>query len=692
MKRLIGLLLTVAAAAAVALAQINPAQIAFVSRFSNTPPNPSVNTPYLFIDASATGVCTGGGTSFAWCAWNGSVFLPVSAASSSNGPTYTTVCSYAALTTAISGGATNFFLPPGCTIILPATNYNLPNGITIVGQGPTSLIKTPDPTTGTQYANLGIGSVVQNVGVYDSWCYEQYPQNTPKTCAFGYEQNQNLSPFAPMQSFYSGVPFEVWVGDKDSGDAPGQVAISVIQTGNGGGIYGEFYDQTGNAGNGWINSKYGGGLQAYTYTNGPNGAALEVGRGMDGVGLLVLDADPVNSIGVAHPPQPSMIITGARQHGDLLSFFNGPASAAYDGNMIEALLGYGAGSSFTGNFERYESGTGGNVVYEVDHTGAVHTASGIINTSYAPGAGLFMFSPFWIFQDPSNSFANEMTLLNGKLRVYDVFQEPTKTFSALGVVPAAGVEIYCSDCVAQPTCAGSGTGAKAVSNGTNWTCGASGGGGSGTVTSVGLVGTANEISVAGTSPITASGSFTLSIPSPFIAPGAVEGTSFQGTDTTHTAYVLMSGKTSGGQGFSVPDVAGTATLYIMPTAVSSGGVLTDGGSTSCPTLAAGAPTNCELLQWGSASGGVSNTTVTVGTGTQGANSCSSTSTVTMTGLTTSMVVLPGYSATPTTYWAASGGMVFQIWPSASDTATWQVCNQTSSSITYPAITFNVGAR
>ena len=89
---------------------------------------------------------------------------------------------------------------------------------------------------------------------------------------------------------------------------------------------------------------------------------------------------------------------------------------------------------------------------------------------------------------------------------------------------------------------------------------------------------------------------------------------------------------------------------------------------------------------------VANMTVAVSSATQGANSCSSTSNVTMTGLTTAMTVLPGYSAAPTTYWAATGGMVFQIWPSAANTATWQVCNQTSGSITYPAITFNVGAR
>lgn len=97
---------------------------------------------------------------------------------------------------------------------------------------------------------------------------------------------------------------------------------------------------------------------------------------------------------------------------------------------------------------------------------------------------------------------------------------------------------------------------------------------------------------------------------------------------------------------------------------------------------------------GKAAVGVANTTVAVSSATQGANSCSSATTVTMTGLTTSMVSLLGYSANPAalTGWGSTGGMVFQAWPSATNTLSWAVCNQTSSPITYSAITFNVGAR
>jgi len=43
-------------------------------------------------------------------------------------------------------------------------------------------------------------------------------------------------------------------------------------------------------------------------------------------------------------------------------------------------------------------------------------------------------------------------------------------FASLGSVPVAGSFVYCSDCTTAATCAGSGSGHLAVSNGTNWTC------------------------------------------------------------------------------------------------------------------------------------------------------------------------------------------------------------------------------
>jgi hypothetical protein len=77
--------------------------------------------------------------------------------------------------------------------------------------------------------------------------------------------------------------------------------------------------------------------------------------------------------------------------------------------------------------------------------------------------------------------------------------------------------------------------------------------------------------------------------------------------------------------------------------------------------------------------------------TQGANSCSSSATKTVTGLQPGMVITPGFSSDPTalTGWGSTGGMVFKAWPSANNTLSWSVCNPTGSSITYSSITFNV---
>lgn len=85
---------------------------------------------------------------------------------------------------------------------------------------------------------------------------------------------------------------------------------------------------------------------------------------------------------------------------------------------------------------------------------------------------------------------------------------------------------------------------------------------------------------------------------------ALPGGLSTGQGAGKTGYIEPQGATSGGQGFTVADVAGTATLYVLPTAPGgSGTVLTDNGSTSCPTLPSGAPSNCEGLKWGAGGGG-----------------------------------------------------------------------------------------
>jgi hypothetical protein len=63
----------------------------------------------------------------------------------------------------------------------------------------------------------------------------------------------------------------------------------------------------------------------------------------------------------------------------------------------------------------------------------------------------------------------------------------------------------------------------------------------------------------------------------------------------------------------------------------------------------------------------------------------------MLGLETDMNVQVGYSsaASGLTGWGSAGGMVIQAFPSAANTLSWKVCNQSSASITYSSITFPV---
>lgn len=74
-----------------------------------------------------------------------------------------------------------------------------------------------------------------------------------------------------------------------------------------------------------------------------------------------------------------------------------------------------------------------------------------------------------------------------------------------------------------------------------------------------------------------------------------------------------------------------------------------------------------------------------------ANTCTSASTATVTGVYTTARVDVTFSGDPTaiTGWGATGGMVIDAWPSAKDTVSYKLCNQTPSPITYGAITFNV---
>jgi hypothetical protein len=97
---------------------------------------------------------------------------------------------------------------------------------------------------------------------------------------------------------------------------------------------------------------------------------------------------------------------------------------------------------------------------------------------------------------------------------------------------------------------------------------------------------------------------------------------------------------------------------------------------------------------GVCSGGIANTTTTVGTTAIAANTCTSATTVTMTGVATTSVFdfTPNADVSGTTGWGTTGGLTIVAWPTL-NTLNYKTCNQTASSITPSAsVTFNVGAR
>lgn len=71
-----------------------------------------------------------------------------------------------------------------------------------------------------------------------------------------------------------------------------------------------------------------------------------------------------------------------------------------------------------------------------------------------------------------------------------------------------------------------------------------------------------------------------------------------GTAATATGYQSFSGLTSGLNGFTVPNIAGTSSLLMLPaTAGTAGQQLVNTGSVTCPTLPSGAPSTCYQLLW-----------------------------------------------------------------------------------------------
>lgn len=102
-------------------------------------------------------------------------------------------------------------------------------------------------------------------------------------------------------------------------------------------------------------------------------------------------------------------------------------------------------------------------------------------------------------------------------------------------------------------------------------------GAGGTVTSVGLVGTANQLTVTGTSPITSSGSWTISVPTNPVLPGTVSATGFTTTGAAAGYINLTEGTACTPDANSVclyaPADVTTAYGVIFPAASATGFIL-----------------------------------------------------------------------------------------------------------------------
>jgi len=84
----------------------------------------------------------------------------------------------------------------------------------------------------------------------------------------------------------------------------------------------------------------------------------------------------------------------------------------------------------------------------------------------------------------------------------------------------------------------------------------------------------------------------------YICSGSAWAGPFTLYDGTKSGSVTLSGITSGVVALAAADVAGTAIAYVLPaTNGTANQALIDTGSTTCPTLAAGAPTTCHQLSW-----------------------------------------------------------------------------------------------
>lgn len=234
-----------------------------------------------------------------------------------------------AASAAIAAGVKQLYLPANC--LWNPTANTLPGGIDVYGESLlTSKIWATTPAA--NFLTLGPNSSLSHLNTNGQGCFGY---NGGNGCPVYLAQNQDDSNSIPVQA----APYNIFmdVGHSPTSAGVGLNAITVIQRGDGGGIYAQ---QAGG-----FDSSAGSAIQADQVRSGALGQALLVSRRADGIGMLLQDL--AGSEGTAHTPQPTMAFsTGIKQHGDNLSMFQG--TSTWDGNGID--MNFGVGGTFTGAF------------------------------------------------------------------------------------------------------------------------------------------------------------------------------------------------------------------------------------------------------------------------------------------------------------------------------------------------------
>lgn len=253
-----------------------------------------------------------------------------------------------AVAAAQAKGITHLFLPPNC--LWNPTGNSIPGGLNIIGASlTTSKIWATSPTT--TFLGLGPQTTLQNLNALGEGC-NLSGTLPPGGCPVYWYSNSDNTYTQPMQHYPYAYNYDV--GHNATSAGLGMNAISVIERGDGGGIYGQF--------NGGVDNSAGSGIQAGMAYAGTTGQGLAVSQLADGTGtlfqnLLTTGAAAGNTCCL----RPMISVSTLQRHGDVMDVFN--PTANYDGGF--AYVNFPA--TYVGAFVTY---TKNNVVsYRLDYQG-----------------------------------------------------------------------------------------------------------------------------------------------------------------------------------------------------------------------------------------------------------------------------------------------------------------------------------